>query len=150
MSVDGPGTTTADPRPAGGVLDRLRAAARIAVVIGAAGSLALMFRAGRRQESIVLIALFAIWVLAPFVGLALADLRSKRWSVLTRATLYSVTLVLALGSLGIYGAHALWPPRAQAAFIFIVVPPATWLLSAISVALAGMRSRRVSHRREHY
>ena len=106
------------------------------------GSLALMFYAGRRQESIVLIAMFTIWVLSPFVGLAWSDLRSKQWPIRTRATLYPTMLVLPLGSLGIYGADALWRLKPQASFVFLVVPPVTWLLGGMAVGLSAIRSRR--------
>ena len=47
----------------------LRNAARVALMAGAAGSLALMFYAGRRQPSAILIALFTGWVASPFMGL---------------------------------------------------------------------------------
>ena len=131
-----------DPR---GVLVLLRAAAQIAVLAGAVGSIGLMLHAGRHAPRF-LIVLFAIWVLSPFAALALASVMSKRWPVLIRATLYSVMIVVALGSLSAYGADALRPPKAQAAFIFVVVPPASWLLSAIVIAvaagIAGGRSRR--------
>lgn len=79
--------------------------------------------------------LMAIWVLSPFIILVWADLVSKSWSVLTRAALYGVMLVLPLASLASYGANALRPPKAQAAFIFVVVPPASWLLIAIVVTI---------------
>jgi hypothetical protein len=69
-----------------------------------------------------------------FVTLVLAHVVSKRWSVLTRATLYSVMLILTLGSLAIYGDVALGPPGAKTAFVFVVVPPASWLLIAIVVS----------------
>jgi len=105
-----------------------------------------MLRAGRHNSSRILLVLFALWVLSPFVVLVLANMVSKRWSVLTRATLYSVMLVLTLGSLAIYGDVALGPPRAQTAFVFVVVPPASWLLIAIvlptAALLSGRRSRR--------
>jgi len=41
----------------------LRSVARVALVAGAAGSIALMMRAAARQRSIVLILLFTGWVL---------------------------------------------------------------------------------------
>ena len=100
-------------------LGRLRSAALIAVVAGAGGSVALTLYAGRQNDSGILMALFAIWVLSPFAALALANVVSKRWSVLTRAALYGVMLVLTVGSLAIYGAHALRPSDA---FVFVVVP----------------------------
>jgi hypothetical protein len=123
-------------------LGLLRVAAQIAVLAGAAGSLGLMLHAGRRNGSRILLVLFAIWVLSPFMALVLANVVSKRWSVLTRATLYSLTLVLALGSLAIYGGVALGPPRAKTAFVFVVVPPASFLLIAIVVPISGKLSCR--------
>jgi hypothetical protein len=149
MSINGHVESTSEVsrgRPEAGFLVLLRAAALIAVLAGAAGSLALMLHAGRRNDSRVLLVLFTIWVLFPFVALVVADVVSKRWSVLTRATLHSVMLVLTLGSLAIYGDVALWPPRAKTAFAFVVVPAASWLLIAIALPIAALISRRLSRR----
>jgi hypothetical protein len=70
---------------------------------------------------------------------------STRWSVLTRATLYGVMLVLTVASLAIYGNHAVRPPSSQPAFVYVLVPPVSWLLIAIVVPMAaliaGRRSR---------
>jgi ACR3 family arsenite efflux pump ArsB len=127
-------------------LGRLRVAALIAMLVGAMGSVGFMLYAGRRNPSQLLIFLFVIWVLSPFVLLGLANIISQRWSGLTRATLYGVTLLLTLSSLAIYAYRALGPPRPQAAFIFIVVPPASWLFIAIAVSLAGLLSARLTRR----
>src|SRR5262245_21009562 len=51
----------------------LSASAQIAVVAGAGGSLGLMLYAGRRNPSWILLLLFAIWVLSPFVAAVLAN-----------------------------------------------------------------------------
>ena len=133
-------------RPEGGFLGLLRGAALIAVIAGAAGSFGLMLHAGRRQRSLILIGLFTVWELSPFVALVWAHVVSKHWSVLTRATLYSVMLVLTLGSLAIYGDVSLGPPRAKTAFVFVVVPLASWLLIAIVVPIAALISGRLSRR----
>jgi hypothetical protein len=89
--------------------------------------------------------LFTLWVLSPFVALVLASVISKRWSFHTRATLYSLMLALTLGSLAIYADVALGPPRAKTAFVFVIVPPASWLLTAIVVPIAALISGRRSH-----
>ena len=149
MSLNGRGESTSEvsrERPERGFLGLLRAAALIAVLAGAVGSFGLMLHAGRRNDSRILLVLFTIWVLSPFVALVLADVVSKRWSVLTRATLHSVMLVLTLASLAIYGDVALGPPRAKPAFVFVVVPPASWLLIAIAVPIAALISGRQSRR----
>jgi hypothetical protein len=132
--------------PEGGILGVLRAAALMAVPAGAVGSVGLTLWAGRHNSSRILLVLFALWVLSPFMALVLANAVSKRWSVLTRATLHSVMLLLALGSLAIYGDVALGPPRAKTAFFFVVVPPASWLIIAIVVPIAALLSGRGTRR----
>jgi hypothetical protein len=133
-------------RPASRFLSLLEGAARIALLIGAVGSVGLMLHAGRRNNSRILLTLFTLWVLSPFLALVLANLASRRWSVLTRVALESSTLVLTLGSLIIYGAVALGPPRSKTAFIFVVVPPTSCLLIAVVIAIAALISGRTSHR----
>jgi hypothetical protein len=123
----------------------LRAGALIAVAAGAAGSLGLMLRAGQRTPRFLLV-LFFFWVLSPFVALAWADVVSKGWPVLVRATLYCVTFVITVGSLAVYGKLILPPPGSPRAFVFVAVPPASWLLMAIVVAIAALISRRRSRR----
>ena len=118
----------------------MRAAALIAVLAGAVGSVGLLLRSGQDSPRLLLV-LFVIWVLSPFVALVAASVVSKRWSVLTRATLYSVMLLVALGSLAIYGDDALGHRRPQAAFVYVAVPPVSWLLIAIVVAIAALISR---------
>lgn len=129
-------------RQDGRVLDLLRAAALIAVLAGAVGSIALVLRAGHRNPSRLLIGLFVIWVLAPFIALVAAAIVSKHWSAVTRTTLYIVMLVVTLGTLAIYGNVVFGPPRPQTAFVFLVVPPASWLLMAIVVPGAAWMARR--------
>jgi hypothetical protein len=124
-----------------GFLGILRSAALIAVLAGAAGSVAFMLRAGRHNDSRFLLLLFAIWVLSPFIALVPAHVVSKRWSMLTRASLYGVMLVLSLVPLAIYGNVALGPPRAKTAAVFVVVPPASWLVIGITL-ISGELSRR--------
>src|SRR3989442_5306476 len=131
-------------RQESGFLGVLRAAAAIAVAAGAAGSVGLLLHAGQRIDSPrLLMGLFAIWVLSPFVILVVGCLVSKRWSVLTRATLYGVMLVVTVASLAIYGVVALGPSRPKAA-AFVLVPPVSCLLMAIAVPTAAFISRRLS------
>jgi hypothetical protein len=54
-------------------------------------------------------------------------------------------LVVTLGALAIYGHDALRPP-AKAAAVYVVVPPASWLLSAIVLGIAAFLSGRLSRR----
>jgi membrane-associated protease RseP (regulator of RpoE activity) len=149
MSIDGSGGKDSEGSrggPDGGFLGVLRAVALVAVVAGAGGSLALMFRAGHRNDSRFLLMLFAIWVLSPFVALSWANAASKRWSVLARAALYCVMLILTAVSLAAYLHVFTSPPASKPAFVFLVVPLGSWLLMAIVVAIvafiSGRRPRR--------
>jgi hypothetical protein len=121
-------------------LGLLRALALMALGAGAMGSIGVMLRVGRRAPRFLLV-LFAVWVLSPFIGLAIADKASKRWPARTRATLYSVMLVLALGSFAIYVDVVLRPPAATPAFRFVVVPLASWLLMTTAALISGKLSR---------
>jgi len=120
----------------------LRTAARIALVGGAAGSVALMMRAGARQRSVLLILLFTGWVLSPFLALALANVRASTWQPVTRTALYGAMLGVSFISLSVYTLHALIPGM-KAGFIYLVVPGACWVLIALAfattVALAPKR-----------
>jgi hypothetical protein len=147
MSVDGrdQGTSEASRgRPDGGLL---RAVSLVVVVAGAVGSLGLMFRAGQHPPRFLLV-LFTIWVVTPFVALLWANIVSKRWSMVTRATLFAVTLVVALGSLAIYGELiVLRPPGSRSTPLFVLVPPVSCVLMAIVIPLAAWISGRRSSRR---
>jgi hypothetical protein len=129
-------------KPEAEFLSVLRSVALIALLVGALGSVGLTLLAGRRKGSpLLLLGLFAIWVLSPFVALAWVNMVSKRWSVIIQATLYSTMLVLTLSSLAIYADVALGPLRVKTAFAFVVVPPASWLFIAIVVSIAALISR---------
>ena len=127
-----------------GSSDLARTAAAIAVVAGAAGSVALVLYAGHRNPSSVLMALFVVWVLAPFIALGWTNMISRRWSAPFRAALYTGSLLLTAASLAVYGMVALGPPRARPAFFFLVVPLVSLLLIATTVSLATRVSRRRS------
>ena len=123
----------------------LRGAALIAVLAGAVVSLGFLLRAGRRTPRFLLV-LFVLWVLSPFMALVWSNMVSKRSSVVTRATLYTVMLVLTLGSLAIYGDVAFGYATAKVGFVFLVVPLASWLLIAIAVPMAALVSSILSRR----
>jgi hypothetical protein len=144
-------TAKVNPRRPEGFPDRLRVGSLIAVLVGGGASVGLMLRAGRRNDSRILMALMAIWVASPFIALAWANLVSIRWPGPARRTLYWVMLVLTLASLAVYGMDGVRPLNAKAAFVFVVVPPASWLLGAMVVLIGRFESRRLSRgsRREH-
>lgn len=123
-------------------LTALRSAAWASILAGAAGSFGFMLYAGRRNRSVLLLVLFAGWVLSPFVALLWAQVTAKRWPAPRQMVLYCVTLLIAATSLAIYGYIALGPPRAQAASAFVVVPPVSWLLAGMGILMSALRPRR--------
>lgn len=114
----------------------MRIAAQVALVVGAIGSVALMLLVGHRNQSIILMLLFAGWVLAPFVALAWADRSPKFQAASGRATRQVLMLLLALVSLCAYARVAFGPPMPQPASVFLLVPAGSWLLTALSAFLS--------------
>ena len=121
-----------------GVHGLLKAAAPILLWAGAMGSAGLTFMVGRRNSSVVLIALFVVWVLGPFVGMWWARRASVRWSSLTSALLYCLIPVVALGSLAVYARVALGPQMVRPAMPFLMVPLVSWVLIVGVLPLAAL------------
>jgi hypothetical protein len=120
----------------------LHSAALIALSIGAVASIVFMFQVG--GGSVILLAVFAVWVLAPLAALFGAEMYAKGWSSRSRTTLDVVALIVAVASPLVYGSVALGPPRPQPAFYFMVVPAASWLLMVVSLTIAAVTSRSIS------
>ena len=122
-------------------LNFLRRAALVIALVGAVGSLHFMFNAGREQPSVLLLALFAAWVLSPFVGLFVANMISKGWAVLTRASLYCLMIILTLGSLLVYSG-IFSSSETKPAFVFLVVPLTSWFLMVTVILIASGMARK--------
>ncbi len=122
--------------------DRLHRAAAAASVVGAVGSVALTLYAGRANNLPFLMILMSGWVLAPFMGYALASKYAGRWAASTRAALDGVIVLVAVGSLVLFARGALRPPASKPAAVFVAVPIAAWLLMLIAVPLTALISRR--------
>jgi len=125
-----------------GFLRPLRAVSLAALLAGAAGSVSMLLRAG--QPPLFLRVLFSIWVASPFIVLLLVDMYSRRWSVIVRATLLSLMLVLSLCSLIIYGYAIFGGLRLNPVSVFVVVPPISWVLIGLVVSASAIISRRFS------
>ena len=104
------------------------------------GDLVMLFRHSGSDSSIASPFLDAVNTTDPAYGI---DFRAFSSNSLTAPSgiASGVMLVVALCSLTIYAADALWPRGSQAAFFFIVVPPGSWLLSAIAIAMAALSAR---------
>ena len=119
----------------------LRSAALVAVLFGSIGSVGLLRHAQQRTPP-MLVVLFVIWVVAPFVLLAVANWLSRRWSKQAGLTLYIVTLIVTVASLAIYVDDNIAHRTAKAAFVWVAVPPASVLVSVIAVGIAMVMDKR--------
>jgi hypothetical protein len=117
-------------------LESARFAAMISALVGAVGSVGLMLGAGFHPP-VLLVALFIVWVSAPFLAVIVAIYLSRNWRNSVRRALYAITPVLTLVSLAIYGYGMAWPLASQPAFPYVALPIASWLL--LAVALGGAR-----------
>ena|SRR6266404_47254 len=121
-----------------GEKDRFVGPLRSAALVGAVGSLGLLLRSGRHTPRLLL-ALFVVWVISPFVAAVLSDVLAKRRRVLGGATLYCVTLVLTVGSLVIYGAVVCGLFRARPAAVFLLVPLGSWVVIGVGLVWGRLR-----------
>ena len=103
-----------------------------------------MFNAGRRQPSVLLIILFTLWVLSPFIGLLVLNNISKRWILSVRETLYWLAVVMTI--LSVAGYSGLFnAPETKNAFVFLAIPFLSWVIIAVSFFIARRISRRKSN-----
>ena len=113
----------------------LRFIASLALFIAAIGSLASMFIIGSRQKSLLLIAMFLVWVLSPYVALAVLDSRARAWHSASRVRMRYATVLISLMALGRYMWVVIWPLEAQPASTFLIVPFISWIAIAVTAAL---------------
>lgn len=119
----------------------LRSVALIVLVFGAVGSIGLLRRAQQHPPPIVVVG-FIVWVLAPFVLLAIANLRSARWARTLRVTLFGLTLFVVAASLAIYFDDSFAHRTAKPAFVYVAVPSASVLLGALVMTAAFFTQKR--------
>jgi hypothetical protein len=124
-------------------LNLLRIFALLTLAIGAGCSLDLVLHAGHRNKSVLLVALFVVWVLSPFVALLAAHAALGLKPVTVRFTLYCLVLFITIVSLVGYSG-ILTPPGAKPAGVFLVVPLFSWLLIAVVIPIALTRSRKIN------
>jgi len=118
----------------------MRIVALIVLLMGVIGSFCLVLYNGRNNKSILLISLFVLWVLSPFVAFLIADKVSIRWTDTIRKTLYIIILALTLVSLLSYSG-LLIPAGTKTAFVFLVVPLISWVVIAIFILIARSKSK---------
>jgi hypothetical protein len=122
-------------------LPLMRSFAMIVVAAGGILSLGLTLQTGHNNHSVLLVLLFAVWVLSPFAGLLVAGFLSKRLTVPIRKAIYILMFVITIGSLAGYSG-LFSPPGSKPAFIFLVVPLISWILVAIFISVSVFRARK--------
>jgi hypothetical protein len=122
-------------------LRQLRTAALIATTVGAAGSLGLWIHAARHPPPLI-IALFVVWVLSPFLILGAGHILATRWLPGTQSALYWVTLFVALASPIIYSDDAIAHRTAHPAVVYVAVPPLSWVFITAAIAIGASRARK--------
>jgi hypothetical protein len=110
----------------------LRNTAITTAYLGAIISVGSVLYAGRTNSHWVLTCIFVVWVSSPFVMLLAADAAFGGKQTL----LHIVTIVIAIASIAIYVIRIVSPPKAQAAFPFVVTPPVSWVIIAVAVLMA--------------
>jgi hypothetical protein len=117
-----------------------RIIALVMILIGSVGSIGFTLRAGANNRSILLVALFVIWVFSPFIALLIANIASKRWTDSARVVFFVLVIILTFGALGSYsGILAL--PGTKPAFRFLATPLISWLLIIIIIFLSRRGNR---------
>jgi hypothetical protein len=119
----------------------LRLTALIALVIGAVGSIGLWIRAAQHPPPLIIV-LFVVWVLSPFVVLGIGHVVAKRWAPSTQTALYWVTLLVTVASIAIYAHDAVAHRTTHPAFVYVAVPPASWLASAVALGAGAWIAKR--------
>jgi hypothetical protein len=109
--------------------------------IGGCISIAIMYKAGQNNDSLVLKLLFLVWVASPFIALSTAYYLSKAWSVLSIKALCILMLFITIVSLAGYSG-ILIPSGSKPAFIFLIVPLISWMVIAIVMPII-YRKRKV-------
>jgi hypothetical protein len=125
----------------------LHAIVLILILTGAVGSLVLTFHAGRKNNSVLLPLLFAVWVISPYIAFLMSDIISRNWSIFARIGLYCLIIVLSVCSLLCYGG-ILSPPGVKPAFVFLIVPLISWILLVILILLSEKISGRMSNKND--
>jgi len=103
----------------------------ILVIACAAGALASTLYTGRHNPSWLLVGLFVVWVLAPYVAVAFYMMRRPA----------ALALAVSVGSLLVY-VYAAIGPGAHGAFLYLIVPAGCWAaLGAMSLVNERFRRR---------
>jgi hypothetical protein len=113
----------------------------LVLVTSIVGAMVSMFAVGHRQPSVILMAMFFVWVLSPYVALWLANVRAADWNPPPRRQLQYATVLISLAALGRYLWVLVWPVVHQPASTFMIVPFISWLVVAMVITLTERQAR---------
>jgi hypothetical protein len=113
------------------------------VSAGAIVSLGFVLHAGQNNKSVMLVSLFIIWVLSPFLGLFIANIISTKWPFSVRIALCTFIILISGGSLLFYS--GVIPAGTKQAFKFLVIPLISWILIVVFIPACISISRKVTH-----
>ncbi len=122
-------------------------AVRLIASASAVISVAFTLIAGQRNPSRLLIFLFVLWVLAPFMAILALERTGNARDAHSRKALSWLALGISLATPFLYGRVALRTPeeaahRQAAAAVFVIAPPCCLLLVGVVLAVAERRHRR--------
>jgi hypothetical protein len=117
----------------------MRLAARVFVVLCALGSLACTLYAGQHNRSMLLVGMFAVWVVAPFAGLFVVLPRWESASSQSATLLHATVIVFCITAFFIYAMNTLHPRGHNAAAPFLLEPLFMW--GGIASGFLFVRSR---------
>ena len=112
---------------------RSRPTAQIALLIGAAVSLAFLLYTSAKDASLFLLVLTTLWLLSPFVLLFVITRAATHWNATTRAILSIATSTLTLGIASLYGVTFLGPLRPWRFVVSLFFPPLSWAIINVAV-----------------
>lgn len=112
-----------------------------AALLGAVSSAALMIYAGRKSPQHLIIALFVIWVVFPFLAMLVAAMPAREWPELRQRALYRFMIGVSVISPLAYAIAAFVPIGTRPTPIFVMVAPITVVSLAVTI-LAAMRMNR--------
>jgi len=112
----------------------LRTVAILILLTGAILSAVLTWDAGRKNASVILPAMFLIWVLSPFMVLLFAGYRFKRYAEHRYISYYLFLIVLSVFSVIAYSG-VLNPANVKTAAVFLFTPLLSWVLIIIGAVV---------------
>ncbi|MFP5234744.1 MAG: hypothetical protein ACLGSD_02485 [Acidobacteriota bacterium] len=114
------------------------ALAKAATVLSAIVSLGCTFWVGQHNRSVLLAALFALWVLSPFAGLLWARRFAYWYQFAAQAMVYGLIFLVSIGSAVFYLAAAFGPRWKHPALPFLAGPLVSWLLIGLVLVVVRL------------